>query len=456
MFSAFWPRGKPWLNLNFRPERQKLLIEASFALDPEGRPDKAADLLEALLARYPDEEEAYLWLNSAYMRLNQRDRALATMERGVKALPRSGLLHTILGYKLVYEDRFSEGLREFETAARLSPKDSNPLDSLAEAYLITGQAEMALEKYGDVLRMYPRGSAHRGRAWAFAMLGRYPEALGEVEENEAIRRRLSTPFPATNLRLVKVLMLSRVGRYREAEEEVRQGVREAANVKDNEGQAALQALSSLVALERGDYLLARERANRVLSIVEQSPVSSGAFTPVAGHVIAGLAEVHAGNLAAARVHLESARKLYNPNEAAERWWYHCLEGEIALEAGDLMAAETAFAAGEPERRMFFNNSNPIPTVFGNNLLMRDWPARIKKARGDLLGAIEVYRKLLTPGINNKWVAVYEPRFVLEMARLYEQAGDKAAARRAYQRFADLWKNADPGLPELQEARQRSH
>ncbi len=41
--------------------------------------------------------------------------------------------------------------------------------------------------------------------------------------------------------------------------------------------------------------------------------------------------------------------------------------------------------------------------------------------------------------------------MLELARLLDKSGDSEAARREYTRFLDLWKGADQGLPELQEA-----
>ena len=55
-------------------------------------------------------------------------------------------------------------------------------------------------------------------------------------------------------------------------------------------------------------------------------------------------------------------------------------------------------------------------------------------------------------MSSKWIAMLEPRYVLEVARLLDKTGDKAAARVVYERFLELWKDADAGLPELKEAR----
>ena len=71
------------------------------------------------------------------------------------------------------------------------------------------------------------------------------------------------------------------------------------------------------------------------------------------------------------------------------------------------------------------------------------------------GAIDFYRNLLRPDIGQMWTAALEPRHVLEMARLLGESGDTAAAREHYQRFIDLWMQADVQIAELEKARSRS-
>jgi tetratricopeptide (TPR) repeat protein len=131
-----------------------------------------------------------------------------------------------------------------------------------------------------------------------------------------------------------------------------------------------------------------------------------------------------------------------------------LEGEVALASGDLPAAERAFLAAEPPLKMWFNMGSPSTSLVRNNYPFRDGTARVLLARGNVDGAIDAYRRLLTSDMTQKWTAILEPRLVLQLARALERKGDRVAARQEYQRFLDLWKRADASLPELAEVRQK--
>jgi hypothetical protein len=95
---------------------------------------------------------------------------------------------------------------------------------------------------------------------------------------------------------------------------------------------------------------------------------------------------------------------------------------------------------------------PIVVALNNNVPFRDGPARVRAARGDVAGAVALYRRLVEPDIASPWTDVADPRFVLASARLAARASDPHTAAAEYSRFLELWKDADSGLEELAEAR----
>ena len=194
-------RQKVYDHIDRLPERQRLLFEAGQALNIEGDRQRAIALAEELLAQYPDEAEGYSVLAGAYFSLGQDEKGIESYRRGVDALPNFGPLRNYLGYALLGQGRYPEAIRELETYARLEPEEPNPHDSLGEAYLISGQPERALEHYARALEVDPSFSfSHNGRAWAFATLGRYEEALQELAEYEAKLREAGVPADHPQIR----------------------------------------------------------------------------------------------------------------------------------------------------------------------------------------------------------------------------------------------------------------
>jgi tetratricopeptide (TPR) repeat protein len=427
-------------------ERQRLILEAESALFA-GDSATVARAVDSLIERFPDEHQTYGIASQLYAPVtglvHDPGKWLRLAAAGVAALPTSMATHNLYAYALLGAGRYEEALGEFDAYARLAPREPNPRDSFGEAYLVMGAPDRALESYSRALTIDPTFAGSRiGRAWSLASLGRYDEAIVE----EPPRSLLASWSP------VKALVLSRVGRYREADRTIEVGRRESEIHQNPEEQGYAFLVSSLMAIEQRMYGRALQDARSAEGLFASLPEQKKRLSLVVVHLIGGIAEARAGRLDEARVHLRAQARLFNASVEPENWWNRALEGEIALAAGDVKTAASAFAAGEPSNKMWFSTRDANLSILANNLMSRDGLARVAAARPDLPRAIQIYRELLSHGPGQKWVSVFEPRYLLEIARLLERSGDKQAALKEYERFLDFWKRADVGLPELPEAR----
>ena len=199
----------------------------------------------------------------------------------------------------------------------------------------------------------------------------------------------------------------------------------------------------MLALEEGRLTESVRLADRAMELVPSLSGNGRRQILMVASLCAGVAQACDGRLEDASRNLDSLRALYDVKDPQENWWYHLLQGEIALAQGDFRAAEVAFSDGEPELKMWFSSSEIFGSIVAN-LPLRDGAVRTRAQQGDLPGAIRMYRKLLTPDITQRWTGVLEPLHVLELARLLAKQGNLVAARQQYERFLALWSQADPG------------
>ncbi len=160
--------------------------------------------------------------------------------------------------------------------------------------------------------------------------------------------------------------------------------------------------------------------------------------------------------------LESSLVKLNQRTQKElNFWRDLLQGEVFLAQRD---SDAALAVSQKA-------CQPGAPFLEDSTYFRDLLARVYAQRGEVVKAISEYERLLKPDIAAEVpspeysrpklplgapdvVYLIHPLYHYRLGLLYEKAGEVAKARAQYEKFLDLWKNADPGRPEVEDARKR--
>ncbi len=136
-----------------------------------GRFENLITLLQGV--KLNDDPEAFYVLGSSYKKL-----ALHTLEKIVELDPESVRAHQLLGDALFAQELFQEAAAEYETAAKIEPRNAALLFSLGNAYFEQLEFERTAEVYQRVLELDPfHAEAHLMQGSCLLRLGRPQGAI---------------------------------------------------------------------------------------------------------------------------------------------------------------------------------------------------------------------------------------------------------------------------------------
>jgi serine/threonine protein kinase/Flp pilus assembly protein TadD len=389
MHQAFEQRGRT-------SEREKLLISSFYELFGTGNLEAALTACQLWAQTYPRDDEPQVCLGGIYIYLGEYEKALAAAQAALILTPGSGLAYA----NLVEAYRFLNRLDEAKAAAQEAR--TRHLD------------EPALHEF-----LYQADFLHRDAAGmereATALIGKpgWENVMLDLESDTAAYR----------------------GEFIKARGLTRRAVDSAQRADEKETAAEYKAASSLREALVGNLDVAKQEARAALALIYGRDVAGTSA------IALGLA----GDTAQATRLAGELGKRFAEDTIVRFDYLPMIYGAVALRTGDSGKAVEAIAAASPYEL----------GQIGNNLNFALYPVYLRgeahlAARHGAAAAAEFQKIVDHPGVVvNKPIGALAH---LGLGRAYALGGDNAKAKTAYQDFLALWKNADPDIPILQQAK----
>ena len=427
----------------------------------------AIPLFEEAKSLDPNFAMAYARLSSNYGNTGQTAKAAENARKAYELRQRVSdreRFYIESSYELRMTENYEAARKIYETWAQAYPRDDIPPTNLGVVYMQLGDLEKALSLAQQSLRIAPDNAISYGNVLSgYLGLNRFDEVKATIEEAQAHRLDFSNLHFASYH--IAFLQQDEAGMEREA----------AYLMSRPASEPSMLYLESETAAYHGQLSRARELAKRVIDMLERSGRKDAAGGVEAQ---AALREALIGNLALAKRQADDALSLtdnryvqavsaivfgltgdsaratqiadalasrYPENTSMQFQYLPMIRCSVALEEGSAVKAVEAAAVGE---RYELGSPNWMNYV---NLYPVYLRGQAYLAAHQAAPAAAAFQKIL----DHSGRVMNEPIGALAhlgLGRAYAMAGDSSKARTAYQDFLALWKDADPDIPILKEAK----
>jgi serine/threonine protein kinase/Tfp pilus assembly protein PilF len=366
-------------------------------------------------------------------------------------------------YYLTATGELEKAAQRYELWQQTYPRDSLPYGNLSFVSASLGNLEKALEETSEAMRLEPTNQynyANLGNA--YADLNRLDEAEAvykqaeerKLESEELLWYRYQLAFLKGDTAQMAQLAAAAIGKpgtedvllaaqadtegwygkLKNARELTQRAMDSAQHNDAKETAASYQAAAALREVESGNQKQALAAADAALKLAQNRDVRA----------MAALALARAGNTAAAEKLAAELDKTLPLDTLVQRYWLPTIRAAVALERKDPNhAVELLKAAGTVE----LGQATQV-AVFLCPVYLRG-EAYLTLHDGNA-AAVE-FQKF----VDHRGLVVNFPGGALArlgLARAYALSGNTAKALAAYKDFLTLWKDADPDVPVLKQAK----
>jgi tetratricopeptide (TPR) repeat protein len=377
-------------------DREKYRISAFYFQYDTGEVEKATEAYELWAKSYPRDMVPHANLGALYAALGQYDKAIAETGASLRLEP------TIVGY-----------------------------GNLAELYISVNRLQDARQTLREAQQKNFDGFQIRSDQYSLAFLS------GDTAEMERqVEWAAGRPGEEDQMLNIHADTEAYYGRLEKAHDLSRRAVDSAVRADAKETGALWLAYEALREAELGNAAAARQAVVRALALAPGRDVK----------ILAALALARTGETAQSRAILEALQKSDPTNTYLKVYWFPVIEASIAMAQ---QAPDRAIVALEPS--LPYELGGAPPSNFSSPI----YPAYLRGLAylAQKNGAAAAAEFQTFPDHSGVVINFLLGSLAhLQLARAYALSGDAVKAKAVYQDFLTLWKDADPDIPILKEAK----
>ena len=398
-------------------------------LNEIGRGAENARKAYELREKVSERERFYIEANYYLQATGELEKAAQRYELWQQTYPRDFLPYGNLGFISATLGNLEKVLEETREAMRLEPTNENNYANLGNAYANLNRLDEAEAVYKQAEERKLEGEYLLWYRYMLAFLKGDATQMAQF-----VSAAMGKPGTEDVLLAGQADTEGWYGKLKNARELTLRAMDSAQHNDAKETAASYQAAAALREVESGNREQALAAADAALKLAQNRDVRA----------MAALALARAGDTAAAEKLAAELDKTFPLDTLVQRYWLPTIQAGIALERKDpnraveLLKTASTIELGQPTGLAVF--LCPVYLRGEAYLMLHDGNA----AKAEFQKFID-HRGLV---VNFPWGALAH----LGLARAYAMQGDTAKARTAYRDFVTLWKDADPDIPILKEAR----
>ena len=417
-------------------EKEKHYIKVAEAR-AAGNIDQVIKELQKIIERYPQEKEALSSLGITYqLILFQYDKAIYYYNKVIEIDPLHKMAYNMLAYGYEQTGDFEKSIWAINKYISLAPDEPNPYDTRADLYAYNGKIDQAIESYKKAVQIKPDFYASVQKLGHMYLYKRdYAQAESYYQKLISSEEKYTRGFGRTCLALIPTYQ----GKFNQALQIFEQGLA-ADKLEKLEGWTEISKRFSKASIyeQNKNFDLALKEVELSMEIMRKLDPSDPVY--FRDYYIYLL--VQSGNLKKAEQLAKSLKEDIEKKDAKKIYAYWFVASLIEKTKNNLKASLDYLERAVEKLPKF-------------DFTVSYFLAQAYLETGRLDESVKGLEKLLNRYHEER---AYSPiwsvkaHYLLGLA--YEKSGWKQKAVEKYQEFLDIWKEADPGISEIADAKQR--